>query len=128
MKDNLKSFIQDHRINILDDNKRAHRYTHMNTNFFQFPDDYNMMTAVQAMRFETEKLYTVEISESELERIADLESNVFNNMKDQGHYRMFETLMEQKQEEKALRNKYAAVSKAYENYSLMLKLAQSGEL
>jgi len=49
-------------------------------------------------------------------------------MKAQGHYRMFETLMEQKQQEKYLKNKYPAVKKAYEHYSLMLKLAESGEL
>jgi uncharacterized protein YktA (UPF0223 family) len=49
-------------------------------------------------------------------------------MRDQGHYRMFETLMEQKEEEKHLRNKYPAVKKAYEHYSLILKLAESSEL
>jgi hypothetical protein len=73
-------------------------------------------------------LYTVEIAESELERIADFESEVFNNMKKQGHYRMFEVIMEQKEEERYLKDKYPAVKKAYEQYSLMLKLAQSGEL
>jgi hypothetical protein len=77
---------------------------------------------------DTEPLYTVEIAQSELERIADFESEVFNNMKKQGHYRMFETLMEQKERERALRDKYPAVKKAYEQYSLMLKLAESGEL
>ena len=49
-------------------------------------------------------------------------------MKKQGHYRLFENLMEQKEQEKYLKNKYTAVRKAYEQYSLMLKLAQSGEL
>jgi hypothetical protein len=78
--------------------------------------------------YDSEPLYTVEIAESELERIADFESEVFNNMKKQGHYRMFETLMEQKERERALRDKYPAVKKAYEQYSLMLKLAESGEL
>ena len=73
-------------------------------------------------------MYTVEIAESELERIADFESEVFNNMKKQGHYRMFEVIMEQKEEERYLKDKYPAVKKAYEQYSLMLKLAQSGEL
>jgi hypothetical protein len=128
MNDNLKDFIQDHRINILDDNKRAHRHTRMHTKFFQFPDDYNMMTATNTMQYETERLYTVEVSESELTRIADFESEVFNNMKQQGHYRMFETLIEQKERERALRDKYPAVKKAYEHYSLMLKLAETGEL
>jgi hypothetical protein len=77
---------------------------------------------------DSEPLYTVEIAESELERVANFESEVFNNMKKQGHYRMFETLMEQKERERYLRDKYPAVKKAYEHYSLMLKLAESGEL
>ena len=41
---------------------------------------------------------------------------------------MFETLMEQKEEEQFLKDKYPAVKKAYEQYSLMLKLAKSGEI
>ena len=128
MNNNVKKFVEHHRINIIDDNKRAHKCIPMNTKFFQFPDDYNMMTAAQAIQYETVKLLTVEITEDTLERIADFESEVFNNMRDQGHYRMFETLMEQKEEEKYLRNKYPAVKKAYEHYSLMLKLAESGEV
>jgi len=128
MDNNLKSFIQDHRINVLDNNKRAYRHTRMNTKFFQFPEDYNMMTATQSIQYETEQLYTVEISESELERIADFEAKVFNNMRDHGHYNMFETLMKQKEHERILRDKYPAVRKAYEHYSLILKLAESGEM
>ena len=53
---------------------------------------------------------------------------MFNNIKETGHYRMFEMLMQQKEEEKYLREKYPAVKKAYEQYSLILKLAESGEL
>jgi len=128
MDDNLKSFIQNHRINVLDTNKRANRYTRMNTKFFQHSEDYNMMTATEAFLYETERLYTVEISESELNRIADFESRVFNNMREHGHYNMFEDLMDQKEQERKLRDKYQAVKKAYEHYSLMLKLAESGEL
>jgi uncharacterized protein YktA (UPF0223 family) len=82
----------------------------------------------QDIVYDSEPLYTVEIAESELERIANFESEVFNNMKKQGHYQMFEMLMEQKQEEKRLRDKYPSVKKAYEHYSLILKLAESGEL
>ena len=36
--------------------------------------------------------------------------------------------MRQKEEESNLKNNYPAVKKAYEHYSLMLKLAKSGEL
>lgn len=128
MNETIKQFIHEHRINIVDTNKRAYRMTKMNTRYFQFPEDYNKMTATDAIQYETEQLYTVEIAESELERIANFESEVFNNMKEQGHYRMFETLMEQKEHERALRDKYPAVKKAYQHYSLILKLAESGEL
>ena len=115
-------------INLLDDNKRAHKHTRMNTKFFQFPEDYNKLTATDAYQFESERLFTIEVSESELTRIADFESEVFNNMRNKGHYHMFENLMEQKERERALRDKYPAVKKAYEHYSLILKLAESGEM
>jgi hypothetical protein len=41
---------------------------------------------------------------------------------------MFEHMNELKEREQYLKNKYPAVKKAYEHYSLMLKLAESGEL
>lgn len=125
-QENVKQFCQQHRINVLDTNKRAHRYHKVNINYFKDPMDFNRV--YQDVVVDSEPLYTVEIAESELERIADFESEVFNNMKQQGHYRMFETLMEQKEREQALRDKYPAVKKAYEHYSLMLKLSESGEL
>jgi hypothetical protein len=126
-QENIKQFIHEHRINIIDTNKRAHRHTRMNTKFFQFPEDFNIM-ATQAIQFETEQLYTVEIAESELERIADFEQQVFNNAKNTGHYNLFQNIIQQKQEEKYLRERYPAVKKAYEHYSLILKLAESGEM
>ena len=95
--------------------------------YFRDPMDFNKVSLVDIVN-DTEPLYTVEIAQSELERIADFEAQVFNNMKKQGHYHMFEMLMEQKEQEKYLTNKYPAVKKAYEHYSLMLKLAESGEL
>ena len=94
--------------------------------YFRDPMDFNKVSPVDFIT-DSEPLYTVEIAESELERIADFEAQVFNNMKKQGHHQMFEMLMEQKEQEKYLKNKYPAVKKAYEHYSLMLKLAESGE-
>lgn len=124
--ENIKQFCQEHRINLLNTNKRASRYHKVNINYFRDPADFNRV--YQDIVCDSEPLYTVEIAESELERIAEFESQVFNNMKKQGHYRMFETIMEQKEHEKYLRDKYPAVRKAYEHYSLMLKMAESGEL
>jgi hypothetical protein len=124
--ESIKEFCNQHSIRVLDTNKRASKYHKVNINYFKDPMDFNRV--YEEVVFDSEPLYTVEIAQSELERIADFESEVFNNMKKQGHYRMFETLMEQKEQEKYLKNKYPAVKKAYEHYSLMLKLAQSGEL
>ena len=125
---NVGKFIVNHQINVIDDNKRAYRHTRMNVRYFNNPVNYNELTATEAIQFETEKLLTVEITESELERIADFEAEVFNNLKEHGHYRMFEHMTQLKEREQYNKNKYPAVKKAYEHYSLMLKLAESGEL
>jgi hypothetical protein len=126
MTDKIRSFCEHHRIRVLDTNKRASRYHKININYFKDPLDFNRV--YEDIVIDSEPLYTVEIAESELESIAKFEFEVFNNMKEQGHYRLFETLMEQKKEEQYLRDKYPAVMKAYEQYSLMLKLAESGEM
>ena len=125
--ENIKQFCEQHQIRVLDTNKRAHRYHRINMQYFRDPMDFNKVSLVDIVN-DSEPLYTVEITESELERIADFEAQVFNNMKKQGHYHMFEMLMEQKEQEKYLTNRYPAVKKAHEHYSLMLKLAESGEL
>ena len=127
-QENVQKFVQYHRIQVIDDNKRAHRHTRMHVKYFNNPANYNELTAMDAIEYETVKLLTVEITESELERIADFEAEVHNNLHNQGHYRMFERMTELKEREKYIKNKYPAVKKAYEHYSLMLKLAESGEL
>jgi len=127
-QENVQKFVQYHRIQVIDDNKRAHRHTRMHVKYFSNPANYNELTAMDAIEYETEKLLTVEIAESELERIADFETEVYNNLHERGHYRMFEHMIELKEREKYIKNKYPAVKKAYEHYSLMLKLAESGEL
>jgi hypothetical protein len=122
----VRDFTHKHNIRVLDSNKRAYRHTRANVHLFQYDDDYNKFIT-DRMVFDTETLYTVEISESELVRIAEFEQQVFNNMHNHGHYNIFETLMDQKRRERFLADKYPAVKKAYEQYSLMLKLAESGE-
>jgi hypothetical protein len=126
--DNVKKFCKDHRIRVLDTNKRAHVYHKVNLNYFRDPSSFDIIQSHIDVVRDTEPLYTVEIAKSELERIAEFEQQVFNNAKRTGHYNMFQAVMEQKEEEKYLRDKYSAVRKAYEQYSLILKLAQSGEL
>jgi hypothetical protein len=124
--ENIKEFCSSHGIQVLDTHKRASRYHKVNVNYFKDPTDFNRV--YEDVVIDSEPLYTVEIAESELERIADFESEVFNNMKKTGHYNMFHVLLQQKEHEKHLKEKYPAVQRAYEQYSLMLKLAESGEL
>lgn len=126
-KNPIRDFCEMHMIRVLDRNKLAHKATRINAKFFQYSNDYNLIKN-EAVQFETEPLYTVEIAESELQRIAEFELQVFNHMKAKGHYDMFNMIMKQKEKEKQLRLSYPAVQKAYENYSLMLKLAEAGEL
>ena len=123
----LSVFFTTHRIRVADQNKRAHRYHKIDARYFNDPTDYNRVNPL-ILEYETETLYTLEIAESELQRIADFESQVFNHMKEQHHYDMFNYIMEQKEREKFLKDKDPAVKKAYEHYSLILKLAESGEI
>jgi hypothetical protein len=95
-----------------------------------FTNDVDYNAIAQATMYETEPLLTIEIPESNLDQMKDFEDQVFNNMNRHGsdHYQLFNTLMTQKQKEKFYKDKHPAVKKAYEHYSLLLKLAQSGEL
>ncbi len=120
-------FVKRHAIKVLDDNKRAVKHNKVNVKYFEYSHDFNMIDS-EKFSYETEPLLTVEIAQSELERLASFENRVFNNMAKKGHFNLFETLMEQKEEEQYLKEKYPAVKKAYEQYSLMLKLAKSGEI
>ena len=124
---NFTEFFKKHGIKVLDDQKRAYRFNKTNTKYFQFEDDYNKIVN-DFVTYDTEPLYTLEISQSELEKIAKFEMEVMNHLQERGHYNLFEEIMEQKQKERYFKNKFPAVNKAYEQYSLMLKLAESGEL
>jgi hypothetical protein len=72
---------------------------------------------------QTEKLLTVDIPESRLNTLVEME-NRFMNFRNSDHSRdMFELLMDKEREEAHYRHTNAAVKKAYEQYSIMLNLA-----
>lgn len=126
----LRDFCEFHRIRVLDTNKRGIKYHAISPKFFNNPKDYNEIH-LESVTCETETICTLEIGEGELKRMAEFEQQVFNNYPqyaEYNHYNMFYNIMEQKEAEKELREKYPAVKRAYEQYSLMLTLAQSGEL
>jgi hypothetical protein len=122
-EEKMEKFLHNHQIKILNDQKRYQRYHRIPT-YFDNIEDYNAV--VMDTIFKTEKLYTVEIPESELHRLAEFEHDVFKHMASSGTLDIFNMLIDQKEEEKSLREQFPSVQKAYEHYSLMLTLAKSG--
>lgn len=120
----LNDFLRRHNVRVLDTNKRFARYKPL----YDYFTDRNTMDLIRSETIhETEPLYTVEIPESDLVKMQEFEDQVFGNMKQSGHYNLFQNLMEMKEEEAELRRMYPAVQKAYENYSLMLNLCRGGK-
>jgi hypothetical protein len=119
MTEKLKKFCENYEVKIVNDQKRYARYRR--PQFFTEPlnasiirDDFDM---------QTEKLFTVEIPESRLNTLIEME-NRFMNFRNSDHSRdMFEMLMDKEREESHYRHTNIAVQKAYEQYSIMLNLA-----
>ena len=126
-KEILEKFAARHHVSILDSNKRISRLRRMMPRYFTDGVDYNYVDQ-HVVQHDTETLYTVTIPESELNRIAELEQRMFNRMIKDGSYNLFEIMIGQKEREKYFAEKYPAIKKAYEQYSMLLKLAESGEL
>lgn len=124
MNQDIIDFLKRHNIKVIDANKRFARYSPSYA-YFSDQADYNIINSTCS--HETEPLLTVEVPASDLEKLAQFEDQVFGNMKQLGHYGLFQNLMEIKEEEARLRREFPAVQKAYENYSLMLNLCKGGK-
>ena len=119
MTENLKKFCGNYEVKILNDQKRFARYRKPQF----FTDPLNASIIQDAIDMQTEKLYTVEIPESSLNTLVEME-NRFMNFRNSDHSRdMFEMLMDKEREESHYRHTNEAVQKAYEQYSIMLNLA-----
>lgn len=118
----MKEFLKRHNITILDTQKQWRKFRPM-YNYFTQSDDASLIEEAQ-VHYDTEPLYTIQIPESQLRNIQEFEDHVFNNMKEHGHFNMFQAIMEQREEEKRLREEFPAVKKAFENYSLVLKFCK----
>jgi hypothetical protein len=117
--ENLKKFCGNYEVKILNDQKRFARYRKPQF----FTDPLNASIIQDAIDMQTEKLYTVEIPESSLNTLVEME-NRFMNFRNSDHSRdMFEMLMDKEREESHYRHTNEAVQKAYEQYSIMLNLA-----
>jgi hypothetical protein len=119
MNEKLSKFCKNYEVKIVDDQKRFARYHR--PQFFTEP--LNASVIRDSVDFQTEKLYTVELPESRLNTLVEME-NRFMNFRNSNHSRdMFEMLMDKEREEAHFRFTNEAVKKAYEQYSIMLNLA-----
>lgn len=120
----IDQFVKKHYIRILDKNKRAVSRSRHPAELFNSPNDYNSVKINEYQSYSTEPVYTIEILESELNRLAEFELQVFNQRDvNNTHYNLFETMLRQKELEQKLRDNNEAVRIAYEQYSAILALA-----
>jgi len=121
MNDELKDFCRNYEVNVLNDQKRRARYHP--PRFFTDPSRADIIRN-DIVEFETEQVITLEIPESRLRTLVEMERRFFKWQRhSQGEIDMFETLMNKEREEAHYRHTNAAVQKAYEQYSVMLNLA-----
>jgi hypothetical protein len=121
MTDELKDFCRNYEVNVLNDQKRRARYHP--PRFFTDPSRADIIRN-DIVEFETEPVITLEIPESRLRTLVEMERRFFKWQRhSQGEIDMFETLMNKEREEAHYRHTNAAVQKAYEQYSVMLNLA-----
>ena len=119
MTDKLNTFCKNYEVKIVNDNGRYARYRP--PTFFADPKRADLIRN-DIEEFHTEKLYTLQIPESRLNTLIEMEGRFHNNFDDRGRRDLFEVLMEKEREEAFLRNTNEAVKKAYEQYSIMLNL------
>ena len=119
--DELNKFCENYEVRVLNDSKRRARYHP--AKFFTDPSRADLIRN-DIIKYETEKVYTVEIPEGRLRTLVEMERRFFNYV---AHHDkpidMFQTLMDKEREEANYRNTNQAVRKAYEQYSIMLNLA-----
>ena len=121
MKEKIDKFCRNYEIQIVDDQKRRARYHP--PKYFTDPLRADIVSK-DFVKFETEKVYTVQIPESRFRALIEMEQRFFGNHKHgYSDADMFAMLMEKEREESWHRQSSEAVQKAYEQYSIMLNLA-----
>ena len=121
MSKELNQFCENYEVRVLNDSKRRARYHP--PSFFTDPSRADLIRN-DIVKYEHEKVYTVEIPEGRLRTLVEMERKFFNYV---AHHDkpidMFQTLMDKEREEAHYRHTNSAVQKAYEQYSIMLNLA-----
>jgi hypothetical protein len=120
MKQDLQDFCKNYEVKIVNDTGRYARYRP--PTFFTEPTRADIIRN-DITEYHTEKLYTLQIPESRLNTLVDMENRFFNHRRTDIPRDLFDMLMEKEREESYYRNTNPAVQKAYEQYSIMLNLA-----
>ncbi len=114
-------FYKNYEVCVLNDSKRRARYHP--PKFFTDPARADIIRN-DVVEYETEKVITLEIPESRLRTLIEMERKFFKWQRhNPGEIDMFQTLMDKEREESYYRNTNEAVRKAYEQYSMLLNLA-----
>jgi hypothetical protein len=119
MSEKLKRFCNQYNITIVDDMKRWLRRSP--PRFFAYPEDADVIET--ATEVHSEKLYTLQIPESRLQTLIDMEDMFFRQRSNPEVKDMFDMLMEKEREERHFRNSSQAIKTAYEQYSTLLYMA-----
>ena len=114
----MSRFCDRYQIDVLDQNKRYRSAIAPVFHTSAISKDI-MQTAIQTYE---EKLLTITIPESKLERLIEFERIFFNDVSGPEVRNAYGVMRQQKQEEKRIRESSAAVKNAFEEYSLLLHL------
>ena len=118
MDDYTKQFFNQHNILVLDTNTRTVRYTQG----FMF-DDMSNISDLKCVNIPTERLYTVQIPEHNLNSLIELERIVLNGRSIGQHYNIMLNVLHDEFAERNLRKTNEALATAYNNYNTLLHLA-----
>jgi hypothetical protein len=121
MDEEVKQFCENYEVRVLNDSKRRARYHP--PKFFTDPTRADIIRN-DIVEYETEKVITMEIPESRLRTLIEMERKFYKWQRhSRGEVDMFQTLMDKEREEAYYRQSNIAVQKAYEQYSITLNLA-----
>jgi hypothetical protein len=121
MNKELKEFCENYEVKILNDQKVRAKYRP--PTFFADPTDAGLIRT-DIVDHERERVFTVEIPESRLRTLIEMEKKFFNYQHHRhGPVDLFQVLMDKEREEAHLRQTNQAIQKAYEQYSMLLNLA-----
>lgn len=134
-KEFLKNFCDQYHINVVNE-QRSYRYNF--DRHFTDPKDADIVESDRYPRFsgndfvhdtvraEYERILVVEIPESSLERLIDIDQRFFGPHGDP-FKQAARSLLDRDRQAKQLREQNPAVQAAWEQYSLMLHLASNGQ-